>query len=480
MSIRKSLAWLSFAQAVAAVVQLSSSIVLSRYLTPYEAGIYAVALAATGILAVFQQFGLNGLIVREEELSSEVSSTAFTVNALLAVMLSLAILAASFVGGAFLGDQKVRQVLLVLAVPPLLGILAFLPEATLERHGRFREIALISTAAGVINATATIALAVFGFSYMSVAYAQVISSILYSAIFVIVGRDHFSWKVSLVAWRRVTAFGLQSLAISSVLNVSQRISEIMLGRLLGLGALGLYNRASTLTGLFLNYIHSAANRVVLVDFAALYRQGKPLAPRYVQTVAIMTAVLWPTIAGLAVIAKPLIIVVYGPQWSPSVGPFLYLAMASVILTSITMTYEIFIVANELRAQTQIEVKRAIISLPIFVAACTISLEAAAAARVIDALIALLLYRPHLNRITGTTITDLRSVYACSALVALLAITPTALLMTFDGVVVPPLFPFVGAVAMGIALWAISLFSMGHPLANEVIAIVRNRLAVPQR
>lgn len=474
MSVKKSLAWLGSAQAISAVLQFCSSVVLARYLSPYEMGIFAIAIATTGMLSLFQQFGLNGLIVREEVLEKSVSATAFTINASLAIAFSLVIVAASFAGEVFLGEEGVGQVLRVLALPPLIGILAFLPGANLERHGGFREIALISTVTSIINAGAMIGFAVFRYSYMSVAYAQLISSTASSIMLLIVGRQHFSSTLSIAAWRRVMRFGLQSLAVSGVVNATQRFSEIMLGRILGLGALGIYNRASGLTGLFLGHIHFAVSRVVLVDFAGLHRRGESFAARYKQTVAMMTAILWPVIAGLAAIAEVFIANVYGHQWIPAVIPFLYLAAASIILTSITMTYELFIVADQLRSQTRIELQRAIISLPIFLGACTISLEAAAAARVADAVIALFLYRPHLNRITGTKFADLRGIYAQSALVTGLAVAPaTVLMVAGDGA--PPLAPLAGAILLGVACWGAGLFALRHPLAFELAATVRNRL-----
>lgn len=479
MTIKKSLAWLGLAQAISVILQFASSVVLARYLTPYEMGIFAVAVATVAMLSVFQQLGLNALIVREEVLTEEVSSTAFTVNALLSIALSLVVVAASYGGAAFLGDEGVRHVLLVLAVPPLLGILSFLPAANLERHGRFRDLALVTTAGGVVSAGVTIALAVLGLSYMSVAYAQLAGSGLMTALLVIVGRRHFRTRVGLTSWRRVTDFAFQMLAVSGINNASQRLSEIMLARLLGLGSLGIYNRASGLSSLIWTNFHMAVSRVVLVDYADLNRRGVSLRERYLQTVAIVTAVLWPAFAGLAVLAEPFIVIVYGERWAAAVTPFVFLAIASMILVSITMTWELFTSTNQLRAQTRIEFKRMILSITLFVGACAISLEAAAATRIVDALIALVMYRPHLNRMTGTRTADFWGIYARSALLTVFAVTPAAALMLLDVAGGPagqaPL-PFIfGAVALGILFWGWGLFALGHPLAAELGGTVRNRL-----
>ena len=474
VSIKKSLAWLGLAQAISVVLQFASSVVLARYLTPYEMGIFAVALATVGMLSLFQQLGLNALIVREEVLTDEVSSTAFTINALITAALSLVIVGASYAGAAFLRDDGVRQVLLVLAITPLFGIFSFLPASNLERHGRFRDIALIGTTSNVVSAATMIVLAVLGFKYMSIAYAQVASSAALALMLIIAGRRHFSFRVGFTAWRRVADFGLQMLAVSGIASASQRLSEIMLGRLLGLANLGLYNRASGLNGLIWNNIHTVVGRVVLVDFAGLHRQGASLRERYKQTVAIVTAILWPAFAGLAVVAEPFIVIIYGEKWAPAVVPFVYLAIASMILVAITMTWELFTATGQLRTQTRIEFIRAIMSFALFVGGCLISLEAAAAARMLDAVFSVLLYRPHVNRMTGTTAADFWPIYAQSAVLTALAVAPAGALMMWGEANGSPVL-LAGVIGLGVVLWGAGLFALKHPLADELKATIGHRL-----
>ena len=405
MSLKRSLAWMALAQGSALVLQFAASVVLARYLTPYETGIYAVALAMVGVLALMQALGLQSLIVREEILTPEIRTTAFTVNACISIALSISIAAISIFGGSFLHDDGVQKTILALSITPLFGIFAFLPSAQLERAGSFQTMALIGIAGNVMGTIATITLAIHGLSYMSIAYAQWVTVGVQTVILNIIGRQYSSYRFGYKAWRRVGHFGLQMLAVSSITSVSMRVSDIMLGRLLGLGALGIYNRASGLNGLIWNNIHLVIARVVFVDFARLHRGAVPLRDRYLRTLEIMTATLWPAFAGLGVFARPFIMTVYGEKWLPAALPLLLLATASMIKVGISMTWEVFAVMGELRAQTRIVSLRTALSLPIFLAACTISINAAAAASVADAILAFVLYSPHLNRMTKTSMAD---------------------------------------------------------------------------
>lgn len=475
MSVKKSLAWMAFAQAASFLIQFSATVVLARYLSPKEVGVAAVAFAIIGIVSLFQQLGLPSLIVREEVLTDDISSTAFTVNALVTMFLSATIALISFVGASFLRDAGVQRALLVLAISPLFGIFAFLPSAHLERAGRFKALALIGTIGGIVSAGATILFAILGFSYMSVAYSQLLSSGISALILMIIGREHIHHRIGFKAWRRITNFSFQMLVVSGINNASQRLSEIVLGRLLGLTALGLFNRANGINGLIWNNIHLAAGRVVLVDYAELHRQGVPLRERYLHTVAIVTGLLWPAFAGLAVIARPFVLLVYGEAWLPAVAPFELIAISSMILVSVTMTWELFTATGELATQTRIEAVKAIFAFVVFTIGCLISLEAAAAARIIEAVYAFFVYRPHVNRMTATCTADYWPIYGQGLLATGLAITPAGIVMTLGGPNGPPLPLLMAAVSLGVALWAVGLFAMKHPLAAEIRVTVRSRL-----
>jgi O-antigen/teichoic acid export membrane protein len=274
--------------------------------------------------------------------------------------------------------------------------------------------------------------------------------------------------VGLSAWRRVASFGGQMMAVSGITSLSSRLSDLAVGRILGLSELGIMSRATALNGLLWNNIHMVVGRVLLVDFSALHREGTPLRERYIRTVEITTAVLWPAFAGIAVLAAPLISLVYGERWVPAAHPLQLLAVASMIQVSISMTWELFASTGNLRTQTRIEFIRTTISLSLFVGACFISLEAAVATRIIDAFLALALYRRHVDAMTSTRTRDFLRPYAVSAALTVLAIGPAlvvALSTGFSADVGAGLLA--GSVLGGVLLWFIGLRVLRHPLADDL-------------
>ena len=468
MSLRRHFAWMGLGQAAYLLLQFAGSVFIARLLTPYEMGIYAVAMATTALIGSFQAFGLSGLVVRETDLTHTLKRTAFTANALVGVVFSLMIAGLSFAAGAFLHDQGVRKVMLALALLPLLGIFEFLPASLIEREAGFHLIAPINMFKTVVSQSLAVFLAWRGFSYMSLAYAQVAATSFSAAAFMVLGRKHLDFRVGFSDWKRISAFGLQMLTISGVASIGDRLSETALGRIAGLSALGLYSRASNLNNLVWENIHLVTGRVLLVDLAEIRRSGSSLRERYIDIVKVNTAFLWPAFTGLAIVSGPFILAVYGAKWVQASRPLVFLALAAILNVAITLTWELFVVCQETNRQARIETIRSAINLALFVVGCLFGLVGAAAGRAAGSVINIILYRSHLNRMTDTKTIDFLPTYAQSAFLTIMAVTPALLIMWSHGFSEhTPLPNICGAGLVGVVLWTGALFLLKHPISAEL-------------
>lgn len=467
MSIKKSLAWMGLAQAISFVVQFANSVVVSHYLTPHDLGVFGIATATVAMISLLQNNGFQAMLVREASITPALENTTITANAAVALLLSFLLLASSFVVPGFYHEPQLRSVLVILSVIPLIGIPAFLPSALLEREARFREMAFAMTIAGVFSAATTMVLAVLHFGVVSLAYANVVNAAFFAATMIIYGRRHFRMGIGLGEWRRVLGFGSQIFAASGMVTLSPRFGEMLLGRLLGLAALGLYNRANGLCNLIWGGIHPIIARVVLVDFAEVYRKEGTLRDRYIATVAMVTGLLWPGFLGLAVIAKPFIVLVYGQRWEGAAALLSYLSIGSIVLVMSTVAWEVCTVTGNVAVQVRIESIRMVISLLLLAGASLISLDAVAASRIVEAAIAVVLYRPHLNRMTNTMTRDFLSAYRKGAVLSIGAAAPAFVFTRFlTGQAPLAVLLILGVVAGGLT-WLALLFATKHPLADEI-------------
>jgi O-antigen/teichoic acid export membrane protein len=465
------------AQLVSGVVLFAGSLVMARLLTPAEIGIYAFGFATAGLVNIFGTLGIASYVVREAELSPSQIDSAFTINALASLGIGLILLVLSYPAAYALNEEGVGAVLRILAIRPLLAVFEFRPMAMLQRELQFRTIAVITTVAACANVGIMIALALAGWSYLSMSVGVVIGGAVSALSYAVFVRHHARYSTSLSEWRSITRFGLRMLTVSGVAQLGSRIAEIVIGRLLGLASLGIFTRATQISDLIYFNIYGSVIRVVFSKLSDDHRRHGRLHETYLQSLRMITAVMWPLASGVAIFSKPLIFVLYGEKWLGAAEPLSIVMVALIVAHAFSMNWEIFVIKDETARQTRIEIARSIAGVSAAAAGSLVSVAAAACGRLTDCVVGFVLYLPHIRRLTGVTMRELGQVYANSAVLSGAAVLPGLLFMASAGWPSrPPLTIAGGTVVLGIVLWIALLALSRHPLIHE---LARVRLMLPR-
>ncbi|MDB5421451.1 MAG: hypothetical protein JWR59_1398 [Brevundimonas sp.] len=468
MSVRRSVAWAYTGQIFSLAASFVTSIIIARLLSPHEMGVYAIAMATVGIIEVATAFGVGAYVVRDPDLQPETLDTAFTVNAILATGLSLVLLIVSFAAGPLLGDVAAGRVLRVIFLMPLIGIFAFRPATMLQREMRFKAISVIAAMGIIINGLVTVTAALSGASYMSLAYGTISATTFTLIANVAVAPRHAATRLSLSAWRDMTTFGLRMMSISGVSVLVAKVGELVLGRTLGLASLGLYSRASNLSNLIFTNIYGTATRVIFTQLAKDYRETGELRETFLRSFSIVTAVMWPFLLMLAIFARPTIHLLYGEKWMAAAGPLSILLIGQFLALFFGMNWELFVLRNETARQTRLEVSRSAIALAAFVIGCQFNLLAAAFGRVVDGIVGLIVYFPHVNRLAQTRPGELLRIYRDNLVLTAATTGPAFGLMLATGWSAKTSWlAIIPAAALGVGLWFVVMALMRHPLFLEI-------------
>lgn len=467
MSVRRSVAWAFSGQVLTFAVQFAGSIVITRLLSPYELGVFAISMAALGIVQVFATFSISSYLIREPTTDANVQAAAFSVNAILAVGLTIILIGFSFVAEPVLGEKAAGPVLRVVAIGNLFGIFSFLPMALLQRDMQFQRLAIIFTANAATQTGGTIMFAWNGASYMSPAYASIMAGFVTMTLALMLGRRYARVRLSIAGWRPITTFGLQMMTISGVGLLNGRLSDLLLGRLLGVAALGLYSRASSLSDLIFNNLYGTATRVIFAQLSRDYREGNDWRTTYLRGFAMISAFMWPFLTGLAILSRPAVFLLYGERWLSAALPLSALMIAQVIGVGFGMNWELFVLRGETGRQSRYEGLRLILGLPLFAIGCFFSILAAAIAKIGDALIGFALYHPHVQRLADLRHGEMMRIYRDSAMLTCVAVLPAAgLMIKWDWSARVPLPLVAAAIMIGVLFWTGLIVIIGHPLRDE--------------
>jgi len=481
-SIRRSLVHQLTSEYTIMLISLGSMVVLARLLRPDEVGVYSVAASLLVLGEVIRNFGAGAYIVQTPKLSSDKIRVAFTLTLVPSWSLGLIIFVFADSAAAYFEEDGVGAVLRVLSVKFLLIPFGSVVQAYLRRMMRFDAIRSINISGALVTALVTVSLAALGLSYNSLAIGAVAGSIVGILVTTFYRPRNFPLWPGVRGFGDVWGFGWKSTLQTTVGQLSMSVPEILLGKSSGMEAVGLYSRTTGTLGTFNLGFMKAVAPVLGSAFAEMNRGGGALREPYRRVLLVTTAIAWPFFLGMAILAKPIVELLYGEIWL-DVIPLIQILCASPILlhmsshacSLLTMTGGVNIsVRVELVVATS-QIILAIFLIPYGIAAFLASVG------ILHVLRFCLVFGPIRDR-WGVGPQDYLDVIRRSGTATLGGIVPVAIAVWLGGLDAFSAPVVIGSgVCLAVPGWMWSLRLSGHPLGEEifkVVTAVRRRVTSP--
>jgi O-antigen/teichoic acid export membrane protein len=359
------------------IINFIGSMFLARILTPHEIGVFSVAYVFAGLLRTIREMGIGSYIVQESDLTTLRFRTAFGMSIILAVVTGGVVAALAVPVSTFYREPGIADAMLVIALSFLLVPFGATTQSVLRRDMRFKEMAVINSLSALVQNVAAVLLAWAGLSYMSLAWSSLIG-ILATIICVLNYRPaSLPWLPSLAEWRRVIKFGSYVSGSSLVSYFNASLSDLLLGRLINMEAVALFNRAKSLSELVSGILWRATSSVSLPYFSQAIRDGNPVTPPFLHATTLYSTLSIPICTVLAVIAEPTILLLYGDQWVSSAPLLQILCLTTALGAPATLINQLLTAMGEVKAQFKLDVQYLFFKLVLVLVCAPFGLEAVA-------------------------------------------------------------------------------------------------------
>lgn len=471
-SVRKSLL-LGFAQNYGAMIfQLAGTMIVARLLTPSEVGVFSVAVVLVGLVQTVRAFGVPTYIVQEKELTEERIRSAMGVAILVGWVLAAAIALLSGLVAGFYREPGIRDVMLVLALNFVLMPFGSVTMAYLMREMNFAPQALATVLAAAAQCGVAVTLAWLGFGYMSLAWASVASNLVMIVVAQVYRPAGMPYRPSLKGAKRIAKFGMTSTSAFVIGDATHGAPDLVMGRTIGVEAVAIFGRASGLVQMFDKVVMNAVWRVAMPYFSMRDREGGNVTVAFLNAASLTTALAWPFFFFLAVMAYPVIRIMYGPQWDASVPLVPWLCAAGAISAPFVLSWSVLIATGQVGKILRPLILGATVQVGTLVVASHWGVEVVAQSFVGTALFGALVWYVALQRVLafslGGFVRALRrsaGVALCASVVPAVAI---AVLPPGPGYLWPPLL--VGSVGAAIG-WLAGVLVLRHPFRDELAKVV---------
>lgn len=472
MSIRRSVMWSIAEHYLVTLFGFLALIALSRLLSPAEVGVYSIAYSVAAVGQGLREFGTSEYLVQEKELTRERIRTAFGVTMCAGFFIGGMVVLLAEPAARWYGAPDLAGMIWILSLTFFLWPFGAPLTALLKREMRFDVHARISVLSGLASPIVSVGLAWFGYKYWALAWgqiAQVVCSVILSSLFR--ARDTWMWP-SLKEWRRVFDFGWKAAVTSILWSISAHSSDLAIGRLVGLGATGIYGRAGSLSKVLFFRVWDAGNSVVLADFARRSREGGSIAAACTRVVTVVTGIGWPFLCVLIVAAGPVNLLLYGPQWAACIPLTQILALGAIVDTLALPGSSALIAAGQMHRVLRLVALGQAFRVIACVVAAFFGLVEVAIAEVLTSVVTILIAFAHLRGGLGLTLKQALSASRISVAVCLTAVAPAlACRLALAGVDIHPglIVAAIGSVATLGWLAGVCLFR--HPLYGEIERVV---------
>lgn len=311
-------------------VQIIVTIVLARLLTPTDFGLIAMLLVFTNIGAILVDSGFGTALIQRKYTTPDDETTVFVFGVTTGVVVAVILwLAAPLIADFYRQPRLVALIHLVMLVLPL-GGLAAVPDALLTKRLDFAARARAEIVVSGVSGTIAVVLAWRGFGVWSIAWQVVVAMGLRAILL-----SHYAhWRprghLTRASFQSLFGFGGFMLLSNLLDTTTMRLQSLLLGRFFDASTLGYYSLAQNAQQAPASFMGNVLNRVGLPVFSEVADQPTKLRGALQLSLRTSLFLFLPCMIGLALVARPLIDLVYGSRWQEAAPILTLLALSAAL------------------------------------------------------------------------------------------------------------------------------------------------------
>lgn len=326
----RAVAWNYLSFASGRVLVLVTMAVLARLLTPEEFGIVGFATLVIAYLSVLKDLGMGAAVIQRQDDVEDAAQTAFILNVGIGATLTVATFLAAPAVASFFREPLVTPLLRVLSFTFVLESLGSMHVVLLKKNLQFRRKLIPDVGQSLVRGIVSIAIASTGFGVWALVWGHLAGVVT----FVILSWAVIPWRPTLTVHRRLlrplARFGAPLVLTDIQYAVWANLDYVIVGRMLGDAALGVYTLAYRLPELLVQSVWRVLAQAVFPVFSRLQSDIDALRRGFLATVRYTQIIIVPLCVGLFVVAEPAVAVLFGPQWDAVVPVLQVMAIFSLV------------------------------------------------------------------------------------------------------------------------------------------------------
>lgn len=311
----RALLWSFFESIGLQAVRFVIGIILARLLLPEQFGLIAMLMIFMAVAQSFLDSGFGSALIQKTNSSQLDICSIFYFNILVGIVAAgLLCLIAPWIAG-FYKQPILTPLTQALSLTILINSFGLIQGVILTKQIDFKTQTKVSLIAALLSGTIGVIMAMKGYGVWSLVIQQISSSIFRTVCLWFLS----PWRPELIfsfkSLREMFGFGSRLLASGLLNQIFDNIYYLVIGKLFSPIALGFFSRAQTIQAMPSNTIATMVGRVTFPVFSTIQDDPDRLKKGFQKALTTMVLVNFPMMIGLAIVARPLVLILLTDKWT---------------------------------------------------------------------------------------------------------------------------------------------------------------------
>lgn len=354
--------WVFALRIVDRIFQLARLIILARLLSPNDFGLFGIALLTLSALETLSQTGFKQALIQKKENIKPFLNTAWTIQIIRGLLIALVLFFIAPHAALFFAEPRAEPILQVIGLAIILHNLTNVAVVYFEKELKFHKYFAYNFAGTLADFIVAISAAIL----LQSVWALVLGFLARNLVKCIASYMFTPYRPKLQfnfeQAKELFGFGKWILGSSALVFLLTQGDDVVVGKLLGVTALGLYQIAYRISNMPATEISHIISQVTFPAYSKLQDNISKLREGYLKVLQVTAFLSFP-IAGLIFILAPDFTRIFlGEKWVPMIPAMQVLALFGLIRSIGTTTGPLFQAVGKPEIATRLQFAKLILLL----------------------------------------------------------------------------------------------------------------------
>jgi len=334
----RSVFWVGISSVGLNIFSFFRTVILARLLTPEIFGLMGICLIVKRGIDIFTETGFGAALIHRQEKFEGARDTAFILMVIRGFVLSITVFLIAPLIANYYERPILDSLIKVLGISFVFSGFYNINTVAVQKELDFKQLTYLAQTTSFLNLLMVITLAYYLRSVWALVIAQVLTSLIGSVLsyLIIPGRPRLRFDIKFA--KELFGYGKFITGMTIVTFIAAEIDNIVIGKIIGMEALGYYVLAYTLANLPVTHITKVINRTMFPVCSKLQNDLPALRAVYLNVLKFVSSLTIPAAVGIAVLAPEIVNVLYGEQWLPAVKVLQIMCVFSCVLALTSCGY----------------------------------------------------------------------------------------------------------------------------------------------